>query len=439
MNLQSFFFDFMMKTHVLYMEIESVGLRVDFEKRAQLYDKYSKRFKEVNDRLTENLGYPLNVNSPRQVALTVFQHLKCPARANTSEETLISLMVNTVKDGRRRQILSDIIEGRKLRKTINTYICALPDFDGRMRTSYRITGTETGRTSTSVLKPPLRWSLKHRGKKLTIGMAFQTITKHGDVGADIREMFIPDEGCAFVEVDSSQAEARIVALLAEDHALLNLFDSGQDVHKITAGRIFKVDPSKISREERFLGKKGRHSFNYDIKKHTFMLDVNKEARKAGIDISISEWRAGKILDELYTMHPNVKSVFHAEVQRILGRDRTMYNPFGRRRVFFGRWDEQLFREGYANIPQGTVGDNTKLAMLRTRDRIPDLRICMESHDSFTAIVPIDKIDKYAPIMAEEMSRPIDFSNCSIPRGTIIIPAEVKVGYKNLKDMQDYTL
>ena len=112
----------------------------------------------------------------------------------------------------------------KLKKHSQTYLYSPTDFDGRMRTSYFIC-LETGRSSTQQQNPPIRPTVEYDGygkkvkklkKQQSRGMAFQTITKHGDIGADIRRILVVDDGHVFIQVDSSQAEARIVTHLADD-------------------------------------------------------------------------------------------------------------------------------------------------------------------------------------------------------------------------------
>ena len=103
-----------------------------------------------------------------------------------------------------------------------------------MKTFYKQDGTETGRTSTGIMDSPIR--------PFNIGKAFQTVTKHGNVGTEIREQYIPDPGYCFIEVDSAQAEARVVALLSEDYELLEkLKDPNFDMHNYTLPMVFPAE------------------------------------------------------------------------------------------------------------------------------------------------------------------------------------------------------
>ena len=167
-----------------------------------------------------------------------------------------------------------------------------------------------------------------------------------------------------------------------------------------------------------------------------MLNVNSNARRFGIDISISECKAGKQLEVFHQRSPKIKQVFHAEIIKALEVNRTLVTPHGRTRVFFERWGNDLFKEAFADIPQGTVKDHLTLAMFRIKKTLPALQIILESHDAFLAQIPDNEtsIREHAELFLRELVIPIDFSMCSLPRGQLVIPAEVEIGYdyKNLK-------
>ena len=290
-----------------------------------------------------------------------------------------------------------------------------------------------------------------------MGMAFHSITKHGDIGADIRRMLVADPGFGLMNVDLSQAEARIVALLAEDYELLKLFDTpGFDVHAMTAQWIFggKLESHfKIKGVEppsRFTGKTVRHAGDYDMQKHRCMLEINSNARRGHVGCShpdgvcngsyfnVSEWKAGEILRIFHTRSPKIRGVFHAEIQKIALHDRSLRNPFGRVRRFFERPGEDLFKEMYAHIPQSTVKDHLTLAMLRVKQRIPEIRYILEAHDAACCLYPLGDEERYARVFTEELTKPIDFSSCTMPRGSLVIPCEVETG-PNYKDLVKYKL
>jgi uracil-DNA glycosylase family 4 len=438
-GLDSFYYGFVHKLHEVYRRLEREGLLVDVEQVCELYDKYSKK-KWVNQlELVEILKQNVNVNSPKQMGFLLYDTLKLPRRTETDPktkrvklktdaDTIIALLNNNAKTEEQKKVLNLIIKQRQVDKTLNTYIKAVPDYDGRMRTQYRITGTETGRTSTGILKAPIR---PHK-----VGMAFQTLTKHGDIGMDVRKMFIPDPGCVFLELDLSQAEARVVAILADDPETLELFNT-VDIHKLTASWIFGLPIDKITKVMRHVGKTVRHAGNYGMKKHRLMELITKNAYKYDLDITVSEWKAGKMLEAFHSNTPKIQQVFHEKTKEELAKNRELVNPFGRKRQFFARWDEDLFKEAYAYIPQSTVSDLLKKSLLSTLNEIPDLRICVEAHDAFMCMVNESEVNRVAEIIKKHMEVEIDFNLCSLGKGgKLIIPAEAQVG-KNWKDLESF--
>jgi uracil-DNA glycosylase family 4 len=449
-GIRDFFFKKVMPLHEFYSRIELRGIKRDEFQQKFLKEKYKDRQKELEEELfsltREYYDEPINVNSNGKngdVPKLLYGLMRIPARKSTDEKTLEALMRNAVKAPEKRRVLELILETRKVKKTIGTYIDHKTDYRGRTLTSVRI-ALETGRTSNGILKAPIATEQR--------GLAFQTITKHGDVGTDLRSMFIPDKGYVLLEPDLSGAEARVVAILGRDDRLLKMFNFKVDLHRVTrswidgievdnleefyveqdeencwklANSINKVLKGQIDNEARQLGKKGRHAANYDMGK-----------REASALFECSEWRARQILDKIHSNDTNIRDVFHREIQEALrDNNRTLISPHGRRRQFFNRWGDELFKEAYADIPQATVSDHNKFAAQRCEKRANWIQILSESHDSFLAQVPINQVDNACKIMTEELETPIDFSKCSLPRGELIIPCEIFIGEKNWEDMR----
>lgn len=428
-----FYYDYVMKLHRFYRNIEDVGFLKDEERAESLKTKYWSMYEEKFNENRAIVGHGFNPNSNTQVPDVLFNELKIPKRQNTKEETLQSLFGNTIKDDRRRTVINNILDLRKIRKTLGTYICSRTDYDGRIRTNYNIVGTETGRSSTSILDPPNRVTKR--------GMPFQMITKHSRIGKDIREMMVADPGYVFIEVDKSQAEGRIVALLSKDYDLLKRYENNEDVHSYTAAPIFGVPIEQVISEhkagdskKRFLGKKTRHAGNYRMGKHRFMLACAEE------EVMISEKEAALFLFKFHRANPKLRTVFWAEIEDQIQRNCQLINPFGRVRQFFGKLNEDTYKEGYATIPQSTVPDALRHETLRAigryqNSRMVDFNIVQEGHDSLLLLLPEREYMDYCKILKEEMERPIDFSRCSLKRGKLKIPCEFKIGTR-WSDMED---
>lgn len=431
--VQDFCLDYQRELHYFYREMESVGFKIDFDMQSKLVDEYGKKIEEAQEELNKIAGWEVNVNSPKDCPVLVYQQFKLPYRKGTAEETLVALVANTKKlHPQVKRALELILLIRRYKIARKKYFGARVDYDGRMKTIYTIAGTETGRSNTKILKPPVRPE--------KMGIPFQTITKHGDIGTEIRQMFVADPGFVIVETDMSQAEARIVALLGRDAKLLDMFAKGMDIHRVTSSWLFGIEPKLVTKELRFIGKTCRHAGHYGMKKHRCMEIINTDAKKFHIDVQISEWRAGTILDKFHAFSPNIRGVFHEDIKRALSdNNRVLVSPFGRYRQFFDRWGEDLFKEAFAHIPQSTVPDQIRHAGLRAKKTFEkegiEAYFVLEGHDSLVSLVRESDVDSYLEILHGEIERPIDFSRCTLERGSLIIPAESKLGY-NYKDASE---
>lgn len=475
-----FFENFLMKLPDLYWSIEQQGFRVDPEERDRLLRKYVEWDERVRYELFHLVGTEVNVNSPKQIGILLYENFKLPFKPGTGEEEITALLnsANAIKNPMHRRVCELILEGRRVRKSISTYLMALPDYDGRMRTTY-FPCLDTGRSSTGQQDPPIRPVVEvidENGKKKqkVLGIAFQTMTKHGDIGQDIRGMYVPDnahfevneygrletveEEEVFIQADSSQAEARVVWLLADDEEALKLVDE-IDYHSLTASWFFGGTEATYSKKVlgyehpiRFAGKTLRHAGHLGAGKRRAAISVNTDARKYKIYVDkdtkqllqITESVAEQALKIFHARQPKIQQVFQAGVVDCLKKNRTLIAalpygidaPFGGRRTFFERWGDELNRQAFSYIPQRTVSDNTKAAGLRIRQRIPLIKIVMESHDALLFSVPVSKKVEWGQIIKEEFERPISFASCSISRRELVIPCELEIG-KNYKDLSKF--
>lgn len=446
LGLRSYYENFLMKLHSLYLDIESVGMAIDKEKRDELLRKYVKWDESIRYELFKLVGTEVNVNSSKQISILLYDNLRLPQRKGTGEEEITTLLnSNVVKKEEHRRILELILEGRRVRKTIANNIMAMPDFDGRMKTTYFLC-LETGRTSTGQQEPPIRPTVEvlddvGKKKKKALGIPFQTITKHGDIGPEVRTMYVPEKGYMFVQIDSSQAEARVIALLSDDDITLGLYDTN-DIHALTASWFFGGEEKDYSKRvlgyehpTRFIGKTLRHAGHLGAGGKRAAIEVNTSARKYKIPIQITQATADNALKVFHAKSPKVQQVFHASVVECLKNTRMLTAPVpygiesdrGGTRIFYERWGDDLFRQAFSYLPQRSISDNTKAAALRSRVIIPNLKIVMECHDSLLYQIRIDEAKDIIPILKQEMERPIDFTTCSIKRRLLVIPAEVEVG------------
>jgi len=461
LGVRPYYEKFLLPLYNLYGKIENIGFKVDESLRKETIIKYIEWDEQIRYKLYKIVGCEVNASSPKQITNLLYENWKLPFRGGTGEEVLTQLLNQNVKSDLHRKGIELILEDRQVKKTLSSYLYAPTDFDGRMKTSYFIC-LETGRSATQQQDPPLRPQVEVRDeyghrKKQSIGMAFQTITKHGEIGPEVRRIFVPDEGEIFLQADSSQAEARVIFLLAEDYEALEDIDK-RDYHAYTASWFLGGSEEQHSKKahggkespERFLGKTLRHAGHLGASKRRAALEVNTQARKYKIPIVITEAIADKALKVFHAKQPKIKQIFQEGIRKCIEKDRKLIAPSpygidcGAPRIFYERYGEDLFRQGFSYIPQRTVSENTKGVALRISGsmeygitgRASWIKIIVESHDALLVSVPINRRFEAANILREEFERPINFSKCSLPRGQLIIPCEIESGY-NYKDLSKF--
>jgi DNA polymerase I-like protein with 3'-5' exonuclease and polymerase domains len=279
------------------------------------------------------------------------------------------------------------------------------------------------------------------------------MTKHSDEtldvgGGDLRSMFVADKGWSFIEPDLSQAEDRVVCVLSKDWQALkdyertefkrNKYGLKDDRHTLTAMQVCSLNFDSVTDYDRQIGKKTRHAANYAMGKHQFMLN------NAKYGVFTSEWKCGKLLEAFNASNPNIKEVFHAEIQQALADcSCILYSPYGRKRQFFNKWGDELFKEAYSYIPQATISDCVKFALLKIVDELKkdapaSFFPVLESHDSFLALIKDDVIASAIPIIKKELEVPINFSKCTLSRDyNLIIPSEIKIGKRWIDYSKDF--
>lgn len=456
LGLTDFYRNFILPLHGLYAftqesdSIEQTGIAVDEGIRKELIQKYIAWDERIRYDLFKLTGEYINTSSPKQVSELLYNKWKLPIRQGTGEEILTQLLNNTVKREEHKVGIGLILESRRVKKTIGTYLLTPSDFDGRMRTSFFIC-LETGRSATMQQEPPVRPyvpGIDENGKKCkrAIGMAFQTITKHGDIGQDIRKMLVPDKGCVFIQADLSQAEARVVTLLADDLETLKLYDE-HDIHAITASWFFGGTESDYSKKllgyespYRFAGKTLRHAGHLGASKRRASIELNTQARKNKIDFQLTELAADKALKIFHARFPKLKQVFHNGIIEALNKNRRLTAPVpygidaskGGTRIFYERWGDELNRQAFSYIPQRTVSEHVKAAGLRIRKDHRWIRIINEAHDALLLMVPEARAEECASIVRDEMQKPIDFSTCTLQRGMLVIPSDIEYGYNYME-------
>lgn len=393
------------------MSMTNRGILIDKVAHAKLKTKYESEIRNLQAFLEGQVGGIANAKSPKQMQELLYTRLGLPIqhKRKTGKPTTDKDAINALAAKHPHPVLMSILEIRERRDLVERYLNTAYDADGRMRCSFDITGTRGGRLSS-------RASIYGSGTNLQ------------NQPEEIREMYIPNPGYCFVYRDYSQAEARVVAYLARAQGLIELFeDPTRDVHKENASRIFGIPVDQVSVQQRYNAKRGVHAFNYGMEDDQFVRVVNQAFRDTGFRMNHSTAR--RIREGYFLLYPEIKENFWKGVERELRQSRTLSNAFGRKRIFFGRWDEKLLRDAYSYRPQATVGDLCCKALVRCYLEIelgrPDLRahLLLNVHDSLLMQCPIEHAEEVARLMEEAMRIPV-----TIDDSTFIIPTDCKVGF-----------
>lgn len=387
------------------------GILVDVKRRKELDEELSKKIDELQSRLNLAVGRELNCNSPKQIKEFLYDDLRLPpiygwgtkdgkkAKVLSTDEDAI----NELQKKTNNPVLGIILEIRGLVKLLGTYVRAELETNNRICTSYKISGTETGRLSSAQ-------SVYGRGTNI------QNIPRL----PSIRSIFIADPGKVLINADLSQAEARVVAYLAREERMINVFKTGQDIHRFNASIIFNCHPKDVTAEQRQTAKNRVHGANYRI-------GPAKAAKLAGT----TEDKAREDLNKYKAHFPNLENWWR-EVEDQVGKTRVMTNLFGRKRIFFGRWGHELVNEAIAYVPQSTVGDLLNLGLIRAYSNLPiGWKFSANNHDSILAQVPEGTDEMHIiKFFRHYLEIPMEVNGY-----TFTIPVDIKIGL-NWGEMKD---
>lgn len=220
--------------------MERYGVELDQKYLKKLDDKLSDSLEKICKKIYKSAGHEFNIASPQQVSVVLFDELKLSTfGAKRGKSGGISTAAGVLEKLQgTHEIVDLILEHREVSKLLNTYVQALPKLvakDGRVHTNYNQCVAATGRLSSQ--DPNL-----------------QNIPVRSELGREIRRAFVAADGYKLVSCDYSQIELRIVAHLAKDEKLIEIFNSDLDVHRATAAEIHGVPLEEVTKEQRFSAK-----------------------------------------------------------------------------------------------------------------------------------------------------------------------------------------
>ena len=364
------------------MEIQ--GVRLDVQALNDAAAHLEERLKTLESEIYDLAGEEFNVGSPSKVGEILFDKLKLDDKAKKTKSGQYSTSEDVLeKVAHKNPIVGKILEYRQLKKLLTTYLTALPaainPATGKVHTVYNQTVTATGRISSSA--PNL-----------------QNIPVREDQGREIRRAFIADEGHLFLSADYSQIELRLVSDFAKDATMLEAFKNGDDIHAITAAKIYHKHPDEVTALERRNAKTANFGILYGIS--AFGL-----ASRLGIPRS----EAKEIIDNYFETFPTIKKYMHDSVEgaRDYGYVTT---KMGRKRLLPDINSKNPVVRGYAernaiNAPiQGSAADIIKVAMVNIQKEFKEKdlksKMIMQVHDELN----FDVLPEELPVVQEIVNR-----------------------------------
>jgi len=327
-----------------------------------------------------------NINSPRKLGDVLFNKLNLPKPVKYGRGRTISTAADVLEElALTHEIARKVLDYRQLTKLKSTYVDALPALlnpeTGRLHTTFNQVGTATGRLASS--NPNL-----------------QNIPIRTELGREIRAAFIADPGCVLLAADYSQIELRLLAHFSEDPLLIEAFRRGDDIHTLTAARVFGVPPLMIDAEQRRRAK----AVNFGI---VYGLSPFGLSQQLGIETS----DAKKVIEGYFATYRGVRAFIDRTIAECK-REQKVSTLFGRVRPIADINSKNANMRGFAertavNTPlQGTAADLIKIAMIRIDRELErrklKSRMTLQVHDELVFEAPRGEVEELRSLVRKEM-------------------------------------
>ena len=368
-------------------EMEFSGVLVDRE----IIDEFSKKLSSSVDNLTHEIwnmvGTEFNINSPKQLGEILFEKLQLPvikktkSGYSTDADVLEKLRLE-------HPIIDKILEYRTLNKLKATYIDGIIPLikeDGRVHAKFNQTVTATGRISCT--EPNL-----------------QNIPIRTEIGKELRKMFVAKEGFTFLDADYSQIELRVLAHISGDENMIHAFNSGEDIHAMTASQVFDVPLEDVTKQMRSEAKAVNFGIVYGIS--DFGLATN---------IGTSRKKAKEYIEKYFAKYPGIKAYMDRTVKECKEKG-YVETLWGRRRyvpeIKSNNFNVRQFGERVAmNAPiQGTAADIIKIAMINIEKELEDekleSKLLLQVHDELVIETKLEEIETVRELLVRNMENVI---------------------------------
>ncbi len=369
-------------------DMENAGFKIDREGIARYGEELEEQARALEERIYSMAGEEFNINSPKQLGEVLFEKLMLPTAKKT--KTGYSTNAEVLEKLRKyHPIIDDILDYRQVSKLKSTYVDGLlksADENGKCHTTFKQTGTATGRLS-------------------SVNPNLQNIPIRTEAGRRFREYFIPnDDGKVLIDADYSQIELRVLAHVSSDENMIEAFLSGEDIHTATSCRVFGVSPDEVTIEMRKRAKAVNFGILYGMGEFSL-----------AEDLKISRAKAKEYIDSYLASYPGINEYLH-NVAKDAREDGYVTTMLGRRRYIpelsSTNKNLQNFGERVArNSPiQGSSADIIKIAMINVdkalREHGKGAKLLLQVHDELLIESPRESAEEILEILRTEMENAV---------------------------------
>ena len=384
------------------VDMEHEGIRLDTEALAVFSKKLGGEIETLQESIFQAAGHEFNIDSPKQLGIVLYEELeleKNPKKTATGQYSTREAELERLSH--KHQVIADVLDYRNARKLKSVYVDQLPlavnPDTGRVHTHYSQVWTATGRIQSN--DPNL-----------------QTIPVRKERGKDIRAAFVPrDDQHLILSADYSQIELRVMAELSGDEGMLEAFQNGEDIHTVTASKVYKVGVDEVTREMRDKAKTVNFGIIYGISAFGLQQRLN-----------IPRHEASELIENYFEKYPGVQAYIdktiafakeHGFVATSTGRRRYIRDINSKSRNVVNAAERLAM-----NSPiQGTAADMLKIAMIRTHNALVDgcfsTKMVLTVHDEIVFDMAIDEQERVMPVIEASMKTTLPMR----------VPIEVELG------------
>jgi len=374
----------------ILLRMEEAGVRIDSAVLQSMAERLAVEIHRVGEEIYERSGHRFNINSPKQLGDVLFNKMNLSKPLKYGKGKVVSTAQDVLEElAEHNDVPKLVLEYRQLAKLKSNYVDSLPllaDREGRVHTTFNQVGTATGRLSST--NPNL-----------------QNIPIRTELGREIRAAFIAAPGRVLFSADYSQIELRLMAHFSDDPLLVRAYQTGQDIHTLTASEVFGVPAEHMSKETRNRAKAVNFGIVYGISPFGLAAQLN-----------IDQHEARLYIETYFVRYQGVREYIDRVLDEVR-REQRVRTLFGRVRPIPDIQSRNANLRGFAertavNTPlQGTAADLIKLAMIRIDRRFAEEKLktvmTLQVHDELLFDVAEDEAEQVQALVKHEMEHVIE--------------------------------